>query len=337
MRAFCADLLHKHLESLLQAAGTARIPREVEEIHRVRVATRRLRSALDVAKGVAPGKRLARWKKAIRRLTRALGSARDADVQIGCLESVLDGMDAAARRAAGPGIRRLLLRRTQQRRKLQEKVARAFGRLHAAGDLADLRRWVKRTLDRGGPQRKSPLRREAGKAVLPLLEKMLKYERYVHQPEAVDMLHELRIAAKRLRYTLEAYAPLFPDRLRPYKDVVKEIQSLLGTVHDDDVWIRDLPEFLKQEERRHEEFQGDRRGMRRLERGIDHFLADRVRHRAGAYEAFVAAWKGYHKSGAWEELRQRLDNGHTPRSIEDAGRGSAKGQTPLRQEGATAE
>jgi hypothetical protein len=53
----------------------------------------------------------------------------------------------------------------------------------------------------------------------------------------VDALHDLRIAAKRLRYVLELAAPLFG----PYADTAgkrtKEVQDLIGEIHDCDVTL----------------------------------------------------------------------------------------------------
>jgi hypothetical protein len=53
-------------------------------------------------------------------------------------------------------------------------------------------------------------------------------------PAQVDRLHDMRIAAKRLRYLLELSGPLFgPGAKRPAK-VVKGLQDLLGEIHDCD-------------------------------------------------------------------------------------------------------
>lgn len=61
------------------------------------------------------------------------------------------------------------------------------------------------------------------------------------EPGATEELHDLRIAAKRLRYVLEVTAPCFGPYARSAVKVVKELQGVLGEIHDCDVA---LPETL---------------------------------------------------------------------------------------------
>jgi len=69
------------------------------------------------------------------------------------------------------------------------------------------------------------------------LEEMYEWDVYVDDPYQIHKLHDLRIAAKRLRYTLE----IFEDVLSPAcSQVVKEItqiQDEIGALHDSDVLI----------------------------------------------------------------------------------------------------
>jgi hypothetical protein len=61
------------------------------------------------------------------------------------------------------------------------------------------------------------------------------YEVVVPHPELVETLHDLRIAAKRLRYTLELFRPQFGPAGDQQIERVKAIQEVLGTLHDHDV------------------------------------------------------------------------------------------------------
>jgi hypothetical protein len=54
----------------------------------------------------------------------------------------------------------------------------------------------------------------------------------------------MRIAGKHLRYTLEIFAPIYGHALDPHIRAMKNIQDLLGEIHDNDVWISWLPEFI---------------------------------------------------------------------------------------------
>ncbi len=65
---------------------------DIEYIHQMRVASRRLRAALPLFSACLPPKRYRTWIKEIRRMTKALGRARDLDVQIEFLGSYLEGL-----------------------------------------------------------------------------------------------------------------------------------------------------------------------------------------------------------------------------------------------------
>src|SRR5262249_534063 len=94
-----------------------------EYVHHTRVASRRLRSILPLFAECLSRKACDRWRKQLRRLTRALGEARDTDVQITCGQGFLD-RDASAEDR--PGVGRLLLRLQQRRHVLQGSVLEAL-------------------------------------------------------------------------------------------------------------------------------------------------------------------------------------------------------------------
>lgn len=59
---------------------------EIDRLHDMRVATRRLRAALEVFEAAFPRKRLRKALKRVKRLADALGERRDRDVEIAFLE-----------------------------------------------------------------------------------------------------------------------------------------------------------------------------------------------------------------------------------------------------------
>ncbi|MGH2550772.1 MAG: CHAD domain-containing protein [Thermomicrobiales bacterium] len=61
------------------------------------------------------------------------------------------------------------------------------------------------------------------------------YEPIVHDVHAGVLLHDMRISAKRLRYTLELFAEVFGKAGLKQIARVKEIQEILGEIHDADV------------------------------------------------------------------------------------------------------
>ncbi len=68
---------------------------DVEAVHDLRVATRRLRAVLSVLKPAFPGKALERFEKDIAAMTDHLGEARDTDVFIEFLDKEIDSADPA--------------------------------------------------------------------------------------------------------------------------------------------------------------------------------------------------------------------------------------------------
>lgn len=73
---------------------------------------------------------------------------------------------------------------------------------------------------------------------------LFRYGPIVGDPEAVEPLHDARIAAKRLRYTLELFRLLFADDVAHPIEQLKALQEELGQLHDHDVRIALIDEEL---------------------------------------------------------------------------------------------
>jgi hypothetical protein len=79
------------------------------------------------------------------------------------------------------------------------------------------------------------------------------YAPFIHDPERVTELHDMRIAGKRLRYTLEIFRAAYPTGVEEAIEQVKTIQELLGQIHDADVLAVMLRERLATIAREEEE------------------------------------------------------------------------------------
>ena len=91
---------------------------DIEHLHDLRVAARRLRAVLEVFEGAFPRKRHRAALKAVKQHTERMGDARDLDVQIAFLTQFLD----AAAPAERPGVEWLVAT-------LQAERATAYGRI----------------------------------------------------------------------------------------------------------------------------------------------------------------------------------------------------------------
>ena len=86
---FAVQRLPPLLDAFTREIDGVRLAEDPEYIHRMRVATRRLRAALPLFRSCFTPKQYQRWMRDITRITRALGEARDADVQIAYLRKFL--------------------------------------------------------------------------------------------------------------------------------------------------------------------------------------------------------------------------------------------------------
>ena len=63
-------------------------------------------------------------------------------------------------------------------------------------------------------------------------------------PTEIEALHDMRIAAKRLRYVLEITGPSFGPYASGAVKLTKELQDLLGEIHDCDVQLPEVAAFV---------------------------------------------------------------------------------------------
>lgn len=83
----------------------------------------------------------------------------------------------------------------------------------------------------------APVLNNARKVIAVRIAEFYSYEPFVTRPEHSIELHDLRIAAKRLRYTLELFEPQFGAEGKRLISRVKDLQEELGNLHDHDVRI----------------------------------------------------------------------------------------------------
>jgi len=81
------------------------------------------------------------------------------------------------------------------------------------------------------------------------LDEMYSWDTCVDDPNRVQDLHNLRIAAKRLRYTLEIFETILPEQNTSLRKEVEQIQEELGAWHDSDVMIALLQFSLNSQDR----------------------------------------------------------------------------------------
>lgn len=115
---------------------------KVERVHDMRVATRRLRAALEIFEPCFPRKRQRKALKKVKALADALGERRDADVEIALLEGLVEEAAEADRSALRNLIEELRLRQAEANESLAPYVA--------PKQLKKLRRRLKKLVKKAG-------------------------------------------------------------------------------------------------------------------------------------------------------------------------------------------
>lgn len=301
-----AKHFRRQAKQLTKQFDGIRAAEDIECIHRARVASRRLRAGLRMFQTHLQPEVHRRWRKHIRRITSGLGDARDTDVQIEFLCRVFCELHEAP---LFPGVARLLADLEKQRERLQPTVVRAVGRIERSGVLDEMvsaPREVRSPSDPGkGAPPSAAVFCEAEQRINTQIDEMLRHEDGLSDSLAVAEHHAMRIAVKRLRYTIEiaksAYGGCLDEMLR----VTKRVQTLLGDMHDCDVWAELLAAFAGRQRDRIVRRFGHEGPYARLALGIEHLRGARARDRRCLFEELAGYWKELKQRCVWDELRRR--------------------------------
>jgi CHAD domain-containing protein len=88
-----------------------------------------------------------------------------------------------------------------------------------------------------GLEPRGPLRPNAARIVRTRLDELRALLEPALGPGAAGTQHDLRIAAKRLRYALEITGPCFGEEATTARHAARELQGVLGEIHDCDVML----------------------------------------------------------------------------------------------------
>jgi CHAD domain-containing protein len=82
-----------------------------------------------------------------------------------------------------------------------------------------------------------PLRPNVARIVSIRLDELREFADDALAPDASEAPHDMRIAAKRLRYLLEIFEPCLGEEAKAARDAAKRLQSVLGDLHDCDLML----------------------------------------------------------------------------------------------------
>lgn len=128
-RETAVALVEKPMSEIERCLDAVRQGGDVEALHDLRVATRRLRAVISVIAPAFPGKDLRRFEKVISDMTDHLGEARDTDVFIEFLDEEIDKTEAI-REFEAVGMKAFRDHLKERRRAQQDELEKALGQVH---------------------------------------------------------------------------------------------------------------------------------------------------------------------------------------------------------------
>lgn len=230
-------LLAERGSDFFRCLETASSTFDPEDIHDLRVASRRLREGLSLFCRSYPAERIVRLRRAVRKITNILSDLRNIDECLAFLREETKelgpehGVELAACIDDYQGQRSSALKQLKRDlRKTKPITLRKYfaGTIHSP------------FLFDPPPDAVDPF--------MPIDDygRMCIYQRFAavlllvpqaRVPEDAASQHQLRIAVKHYRYRMEVLSPFLDDGFRTVHAHVKEYQELLGRIHDLDVFL----------------------------------------------------------------------------------------------------
>lgn len=194
-----------------------------EFVHQARVALRRLRSALKLFAPVLPSEFVTAYGQTWQTLASALGEARNLDVFLTeILPPVVDAFpdDSDTRR---------LGKKVQQRSK---EARKSIVKLLAVREYPQLLIEFTSAIHSLGEATQSSLPDFASQQITHLAHRARNCAKY-HQSLSQAQRHRMRIAFKKLRYTIEFFSPLLSRKqFSAYTTALERLQDELGQIND---------------------------------------------------------------------------------------------------------
>ncbi|MBF0369854.1 MAG: CHAD domain-containing protein [Magnetococcales bacterium] len=244
------SILRKNYAYMLEWEPIAYKGEDIEGVHQVRVAYRRMRSALVIYRKAIPRTATDAIANEMRWAAGQMGPARDLDVFID------EGLQAMSSRIPlANGEKKMLELAIKHQKTAYTQVRRTISSARYKKFKSNFETWLdeKGWRNEGIPEKNlSLLDKGVTKYAVKVLNK--RFTQVLTAGEAMDKmgdeeLHQLRIDCKKLRYATEFFTPLFnKDGMANFTLHLKGLQGLLGVMNDVAVLPGLLEILLKDEE-----------------------------------------------------------------------------------------
>lgn len=272
-------ILRFHFKRMKKNEAGARAGEDIEAVHDMRVATRRMRAALALFAPYYRPKTVKEWQQGLRQTTRALGGVRDLDVFLERAEQYRDKLTPTRQTELDPMFRHWQKRREQARAVMThwldsdnfeefEQRFQTFVETPKAGIIKSEDNTIQPRL----------VRHIAPALIWEAYARVRAYEDILADAP-IETWHALRIEGKRLRYTLEFFSEDLGPKAATLIATVTRMQDHLGNLNDADVDAQALTQFLA-------EYDGKDTELPAVRAYLSSRLAERARLRA----RFMPIW-----------------------------------------------
>ncbi|MFQ3565778.1 MAG: CHAD domain-containing protein [Aggregatilineales bacterium] len=223
-------LLGEFIHMLENEAGS-RLGEDIEYVHDMRVATRRMRTTLRLLEPYYKPKAVRAYRRALRKIARALGAVRDLDVLIDDMTKFKDTLDPAQQEDLQTVIDAL----DKERAAARHDLNRLFDKSEYQDFIDDFARFLLRT-GTGVRPLDGDVHPYQVRHVLPVLlyshlAAVRAYDDVLSEADDT-VLHALRIEFKQLRYAASLFEDVLGSSVKDYIKSIKAAQDHLGRMQD---------------------------------------------------------------------------------------------------------
>ena len=268
-----------------------------EGVHSMRVASRRLRSAIRDFTPYLRKRALAPVLKELKDIADALGEVRDQDVAIMTLEKMVSHAPADF----APALKQFIDTKRAVRDRSREELKATLEQTQLKQLEKDFIASVEvATAIRNQSKPQITYQEMSRVVILGRLKELEKLSVGLFQPSEIEMLHDMRIAAKRLRYAVELFQQCWRRSIAGYAKRTARIQTALGDVHDCDVWMESVGKEIMsaRKQKQHEQ-------VAALMWLLSHLVKVRTKHLRTAF----ARWREWETQEVSDKLRAVLSAG----------------------------
>lgn len=309
----CRVLSHQFSSMLSHEEGTVK-GEDIEELHDMRVAVRRMRAAAKVFETYLDSRQLEPHLKGLRRTLGSLGEVRDLDVFREKAEEYLKTLPPGHEHDLDPLFAVLTDEREKARKNmldyLESEKYRSFIR-EFSDVLASPESLILPVTNEKHDALPHRVRDVLPSILYARLADISAYSEWVEGPYLpVERLHRLRIAAKGMRYTLEFFESVLGEDVKSLVKELKTFQDHLGNLHDAVIAVDLLGSYLRTGEwgsAENEKVSGKKRFSEGAE-GIEAYLAYREEELQILLNTFPEAWKRIRNGNFRERIEGTIKN-----------------------------